>query len=227
MKGYWSNEDATREVMFDAALPAEEVAARRAVASEEGEVQVTLEDGQKHVLAPKELDESIRWIRTGDQATMDEKGYVRIVGRIKDIIIRGGENLFPVVIEARMLKLEGVEDCSFVFFLFFPSSPSLSFLTYLLLLLPLKTNRIISVPHPLMGEVVGAFIQRSPSSAGRSLTSATVRQHITDLLGHQSAPDWVWYLGEEGVEASYPVTQSGKIVSCCAEGDEAPRKVES
>jgi fatty-acyl-CoA synthase len=39
------------------------------------------------------------WLHTGDQATMDEEGYVRITGRIKEIIIRGGENIAPKEIE--------------------------------------------------------------------------------------------------------------------------------
>ena len=40
-----------------------------------------------------------RWIRTGDIATMDEAGYIRIVGRSKDMLIRGGENIYPREIE--------------------------------------------------------------------------------------------------------------------------------
>ena len=40
-----------------------------------------------------------RWMHTGDLATLDEEGYVRIVGRIKDMIIRGGENVYPREIE--------------------------------------------------------------------------------------------------------------------------------
>jgi fatty-acyl-CoA synthase len=40
-----------------------------------------------------------RWMHTGDLATMDEDGYVRVVGRIKDMVIRGGENIYPREIE--------------------------------------------------------------------------------------------------------------------------------
>ena len=43
--------------------------------------------------------DSSRWMHTGDLATMDEQGYVKIVGRIKDMIIRGGENVFPREVE--------------------------------------------------------------------------------------------------------------------------------
>ncbi|HKG23321.1 MAG TPA: AMP-binding protein, partial [Blastocatellia bacterium] len=39
------------------------------------------------------------WLHTGDQATLDEAGYVRITGRIKDVIIRGGENIAPKEVE--------------------------------------------------------------------------------------------------------------------------------
>ncbi|MEP7341540.1 MAG: AMP-binding protein [Acidobacteriota bacterium] len=50
------------------------------------------------------------WLRTGDQATMDTDGYVRITGRIKDIIIRGGENISPKEIEDLLRQHPAVSD---------------------------------------------------------------------------------------------------------------------
>lgn len=51
-----------------------------------------------------------RWMHTGDLATMDDEGYVCITGRIKDIIIRGGENISPREIEEFLMKHESVVD---------------------------------------------------------------------------------------------------------------------
>jgi fatty-acyl-CoA synthase len=44
------------------------------------------------------------WLHTGDLATMDAQGYVNIVGRLKDMVIRGGENLFPREIEEFLMR---------------------------------------------------------------------------------------------------------------------------
>ena len=49
--------------------------------------------------ATREAIDAARWMHTGDLAVMRENGYVNIVGRIKDMIIRGGENVYPREIE--------------------------------------------------------------------------------------------------------------------------------
>ena len=51
-----------------------------------------------------------RWMHTGDLATMDDQGYVNIVGRIKDMIIRGGENIYPREIEEFLYGHPDVSD---------------------------------------------------------------------------------------------------------------------
>jgi fatty-acyl-CoA synthase len=51
-----------------------------------------------------------RWLHTGDEASMDVHGYLRITGRIKDIIIRGGENIAPKEIEDRLREHPAVAD---------------------------------------------------------------------------------------------------------------------
>lgn len=50
------------------------------------------------------------WLHTGDLGTFDDSGYLRVVGRIKDIIVRGGENISPSQIEALLLELPEVRD---------------------------------------------------------------------------------------------------------------------
>ncbi|MGE5137901.1 MAG: class I adenylate-forming enzyme family protein [Rudaea sp.] len=69
------------------------------------------------------------WYFTGDLATMDGAGYIRIVGRKKDMIIRGGQNIFPAEIEAFLLARPGIENAA-----------------------------VIGVPDSVAGERVWAFI---------------------------------------------------------------------
>jgi fatty-acyl-CoA synthase len=75
------------------------------------------------------IDEA-RWMHTGDMATMDEEGYVNIVGRIKDMIIRGGENVYPREIEE-----------------FLYAHPKIS------------EVQVIGVPDPKYGEEIMAWIK--------------------------------------------------------------------
>jgi fatty-acyl-CoA synthase len=66
---------------------------------------------------PEETAEAIDragWMHTGDLATMDDTGYVRIVGRSKDMIIRGGENVYPREIEEFLYTYPGVADVQVV-----------------------------------------------------------------------------------------------------------------
>ena len=54
------------------------------------------------------------WMHTGDLATMDAEGYVNIVGRIKDMVIRGGENIYPREIEEFLYRHPQVQDVQVV-----------------------------------------------------------------------------------------------------------------
>src|SRR5436853_3242713 len=54
--------------------------------------------------------DAARWMHTGDLATMDAEGYINIVGRIKDMIIRGGENIYPREVEEFLYTHPDVAD---------------------------------------------------------------------------------------------------------------------
>jgi len=54
------------------------------------------------------------WLHTGDLGTMDARGFVKITGRVKDMIIRGGENLFPAEIENVMLEHDCIAEVAVV-----------------------------------------------------------------------------------------------------------------
>lgn len=62
----------------------------------------------------KEAIDAEGWMHTGDLATMDAEGYVNIVGRIKDMVIRGGENIYPREIEEFLYRLPQVQDVQVV-----------------------------------------------------------------------------------------------------------------
>jgi fatty-acyl-CoA synthase len=60
--------------------------------------------------ATREAIDAGRWMHTGDLATMDGDGYLNIVGRIKDMIIRGGENIYPREVEEFLYAHPDVAD---------------------------------------------------------------------------------------------------------------------
>jgi fatty-acyl-CoA synthase len=54
------------------------------------------------------------WCRTGDLATIDAEGYVKIRGRLKDVIIRGGENIAPVEVENLLYGHAAIKECAVI-----------------------------------------------------------------------------------------------------------------
>jgi fatty-acyl-CoA synthase len=75
------------------------------------------------------------WLHSGDLGTVDGHGYFRVTGRIKDLIIRGGENIYPREIEEFLYTMPGIEDV-----------------------------QVVGVADAKYGEVVGAFVRRQRDS---------------------------------------------------------------
>jgi len=80
------------------------------------------------------------WLHTGDLGRLDERGHLWITGRLKDIIIRGGENIAPASVERALLEIHGVVDAA-----------------------------VLGVPHPDLGEEVAAFVVVSDGQTQESL----------------------------------------------------------
>ena len=75
------------------------------------------------------------WLRSGDVARLDEEGFVFIVDRAKDMLIRGGENVYSVEVEAALFEHPAVADVA-----------------------------VIGIPHQVLGEEVGAVVQLRPGA---------------------------------------------------------------
>lgn len=106
------------------ALPHIEI---KIVDSETGEEQPTGETGEVccrgyNVMrgyynmeeATREAIDRDGWLHTGDLGNMDQEGYLTITGRLKDMIIRGGENIYPREIEEFLYSMEGISDVQVV-----------------------------------------------------------------------------------------------------------------
>lgn len=162
MKGYWGDEERTREVRIE----------------EGGEV----------------------WMYSGDEARMDAEGYVEITGRIKDLIIRGGENIHPLEIENCLFQHPLIAEVS-----------------------------VVGVPDDRYGECVGAFVvlhhgvhgvegddgvdgeaavesgAQGMGNGKRLITKEEVREWVRTHLSPHLVPKYVFWIEE------YPKTASGKI----------------
>jgi fatty-acyl-CoA synthase len=64
--------------------------------------------------ATRKAIDAARWMHTGDLATMDDDGYVNIVGRLKDMVIRGGENIYPREVEEFLYSHPKISDIQVV-----------------------------------------------------------------------------------------------------------------
>ncbi|NYI84320.1 acyltransferase domain-containing protein [Saccharopolyspora hordei] len=89
------------------------------------------------------------WYRTGDLARRDEAGFFTITGRIKELIIRGGENIHPGEIEAVLREVPGVADVA-----------------------------VAGKPHDLLGEVPVAFVVPAPGGVDPQRLVAACRERL-------------------------------------------------
>ena len=106
------------------------------------------------------------WLRSGDIARIDEEGFVFIVDRAKDMIIRGGENVYSVIVEAAIFEHPDVADCA-----------------------------VVGLPHPTLGEEVAAVVVLRPGRVIEAeeiarhvgATPRALRSAHEDLLSGRSA----------------------------------------
>ena len=90
------------------------------------------------------------WMHTGDLATMDEDGYVKIVGRSKDMVIRGGENIYSSEVENVLYEHPAVTDAA-----------------------------LVGIPHRTLGEEPAAVVHLAPGeSVSEEELKAWVRQRL-------------------------------------------------
>ncbi len=114
------------------------------------------------------------WFRTGDLATVDDEGYYTIVDRKKDLIIRGGMNIYPREVEEVLYTHPDVVECA-----------------------------VVSVPHPELGEDVGAAVSLKP---GSTATLEDIQQYVKERIAAYKYPRQIWQLDE------LPKGPTGKIL---------------
>lgn len=185
MQGYWGDEEKTKEVRI---LEPDVDTGRAGGPGATGEPAV----GQNGDGGP---GPGRWWMYSGDEASMTEDGYVSITGRIKDLIIRGGENIHPLEVENALFQHPLVAEAS-----------------------------VVGVPDARHGEAVCAFIvpragvateddptfgedgfARSESQGLPLLRKDDVRAWVRGRLSDHLVPKYVFWTDD------YPKTASGKI----------------
>ncbi|KAJ5295647.1 hypothetical protein N7508_010468 [Penicillium antarcticum] len=140
-----------------------------------------LDDEERTNDVMKKDENGVVWMHTGDEAMIDDLGYCHITGRIKDIIIRGGENIFPNEIEERLLAHPSIAEVC-----------------------------VIGTPDPKYGEVVGCFLKASEGSNCRPGLQE-IQDWVMLTMGWSRTPQVVfWVGGDDGICLDFPKTGSGK-----------------
>jgi long-chain acyl-CoA synthetase len=132
------------------------------------------------------------WFRTGDLGRVDEDGYLFIVDRKKELIIRGGYNVYPREIEEVLYEHPAVHECA-----------------------------VIGIPHPSLGEEVGAAVALKP---GVEATADELRSYAKSQVAAYKYPRHVWLVdalpkGATGKILKREITPPPELVSVAAPAD--------
>jgi len=105
------------------------------------------------------------WFHSGDLGTRSEDGCITIVGRSKDMIISGGENIYPAEIENLLVTLPGVAECA-----------------------------VVGLPDARWGEVPVAVLVQTADAAGQALSESTVLAHLQERIARFKLPRRVVFM---------------------------------
>jgi fatty-acyl-CoA synthase len=143
-----------------------------------------------HEEATREVIDAGRWMHTGDVAIMDEEGYINIVGRIKDIIIRGGENISPREIEEFLYTCPQISDVQVI------GVPSEKYGEEVMAWVKLKENTLVSeeeLHHYCKGKIATykipkywKFVDSFPMTVSGKIRKVEMREVSIKELGLES-----------------------------------------
>jgi len=158
------------------ALPVVELRISAPDASGIGQIQARTPTATGGYLGdPDPITDAAGWISSGDLGRIDSDGWLYVTGRLKDIIIRGGENIASVHVEEALQSHPEVREVA-----------------------------VVGLPHPDLGEEVGAAVVLHPGAAASDIDLA---EHVAGSLAKFERPTRWWRRS-----APLPTGPSGKIV---------------